>query len=330
MDEKHANGRTWNGYVCPACRMVFRVSADFGGTQVICPSCRELLQLPKTPDELQPLTAPGAPAPPAAEAHARKPIVATSEEEKTEFRNMLSTGGGRVSLLLIILTPVAAALVVLILFPLRPSAVPPDLPVPEPRIARPDLTNPALGEEIPTPPTTSAVTGDLVTPPPVLANEEPAPQAAADQAMAPPPPPAFVPEPEPMPAPEAPPAPPAARTPVLIHSVASGQTLADISLLYGIAIDEIRQSNALENDAPNPGRKLKIPGGVAPAPKAVIANTAPQQPATSRFHTVTTGDTLERIARKYRVKPRDLMQANRMKTDVVQLGRKLVIPPAAP
>jgi LysM repeat protein len=139
------------------------------------------------------------------------------------------------------------------------------------------------------------------------------------------PPPAVQPEPE-----------TAAATPAeLVHTVVRGDTLNKISRKYQVSAATIKKANGMKTDAVMLGQKLKIPGAVAPAvepePAKVVETPAPA-PATqaARSHTVVRGDTLERIARKYGVEARAIMQANRMKNDVVQLGRKLVIPPAQP
>lgn len=46
------------------------------------------------------------------------------------------------------------------------------------------------------------------------------------------------------------------------------------------------------------------------------------------IHTVVAGDTLSGISSKYRVPIAEIKQANSMTSDVVVLGRKMVIPPA--
>jgi|DewCreStandDraft_4_1066084.scaffolds.fasta_scaffold217949_2 LysM repeat protein len=62
-------------------------------------------------------------------------------------------------------------------------------------------------------------------------------------------------------------------------------------------------------------------GSVNPA----AAPASPNAPA--RIHTVVAGDTLSGISAKYKVPMASIKAANRMTTDVVVLGRKMVIPP---
>jgi len=47
--------RRWDAYVCPACRLVFRIPSDHDGKGVVCPSCRRLLKLPGEDDNVPPL-----------------------------------------------------------------------------------------------------------------------------------------------------------------------------------------------------------------------------------------------------------------------------------
>ncbi|HEX6071291.1 MAG TPA: LysM peptidoglycan-binding domain-containing protein, partial [Longimicrobiaceae bacterium] len=66
------------------------------------------------------------------------------------------------------------------------------------------------------------------------------------------------------------------------------------------------------------GTVLRIPAaGTTPAAAA---------PAATRIHTVTRGDTLFGIARRYGVSAAAIRTANRLTDDVVRLGQTLVIP----
>lgn len=73
-----------------------------------------------------------------------------------------------------------------------------------------------------------------------------------------------------------------------------------------------------------------VPANPAIAP--VTRPVAPVVPATSHgaaiIHVVVAGDTLSGIAAKYKVPSAMIKEANRMTTDTVVLGRKMVIPPA--
>ncbi|MGA0854406.1 MAG: LysM peptidoglycan-binding domain-containing protein [Luteolibacter sp.] len=67
----------------------------------------------------------------------------------------------------------------------------------------------------------------------------------------------------------------------------------------------------------------------APEPSATTAPPAPPSSpyGAATIHTVVAGDTLSGISAKYKIPADSIRQANRMTSDVVILGRKMVIPP---
>lgn len=72
------------------------------------------------------------------------------------------------------------------------------------------------------------------------------------------------------------------------------------------------------------------PTAAAPGIPAVpAAPTAPAPPANGAaiIHSVVAGDTLSGLSAKYKIPSASIKQANRMTTDTVVLGRKMVIPP---
>lgn len=86
------------------------------------------------------------------------------------------------------------------------------------------------------------------------------------------------------------------------HLVRSGETLASVSRLYGIPVETLRRANGMTGDMlyagyrlllddPNPGRAL--PTGSTGAPAATTAD------GEVVFHTVKSGETLARIAKRY-------------------------------
>jgi LysM repeat protein len=346
VETEQAKGRIWNGYVCPGCRNVFRVAADFAGDEVMCPSCKETLRLPKKPDEIPPLSAPlqltpPAPAAPAEEDPTRGAVDAPA------WRTLFSTPGGRKKLALALGLPLLLVAVVLMFLPAEKT----------PNAGKSSATPPAIGTESPAAPlpeTDASQIADLIPkgseivpppepPPPALPGQaDPAQLAEASKEAKANGPLVEVPTPidpehglvQAVPAnpPVEPPpvAPDGTDEPaVMIHTVTRGDTLTKISDTYRVPIDVIRQANQLKNDTVRLGQQLRIPGA-APQPSApppVAENTSPPP---TRHHTVVRGDTLTSIARKYAVDPKAIIRANGMKNEVVRLGAKLVIPPADP
>jgi len=83
---------------------------------------------------------------------------------------------------------------------------------------------------------------------------------------------------------------------------------------------------AYEESAPAgvPGAATGKPGAARPA-AALPVESATNGAAT--LHVVVAGDTLGKISKQYKVPITSLKQANHMTSDIVVLGRKMVIPP---
>jgi LysM repeat protein len=100
-----------------------------------------------------------------------------------------------------------------------------------------------------------------------------------------------------------------------MHTVAWGDTVLDIAMLYGVSIDELRELNGIADNAIYIGQVLKIP--------------AQNVPAGAQQYTVQYGDSLYSIATAFGIDLEDLMQANNMTNGYyLQVGQTLVIPTA--
>lgn len=296
VDEDKTKGRTWNGYVCPGCRTVFRVAADFIGADVMCPSCQETLRLPKTPEEVPPhtvgpekTTTQASASIPSKRAKLAKPIRPADRPQNTApsvRRAMPSATNRRLKLTLALLLPLTVIAGVLLLFPPKEST--PDKAVLEnaPPV-HPETTPP----EKPTP-----------LPPPIAVSEMPVPAPPA------------LPEPEETPVTEF----------ALVQPVPEPVALSTEPVTEPVTAVETLETGLVE----------AIPATPEPAPAQPAAPAAARpEPETAAapaklVHTVVRGDTLTKLSRRYRVTPQQIMQANGMKNDVVRLGRKLVIPAA--
>jgi murein DD-endopeptidase MepM/ murein hydrolase activator NlpD len=126
-----------------------------------------------------------------------------------------------------------------------------------------------------------------------------------------------------------------------VVTVGPGDTVAALSRRYGVSMTAIIKANKLAS--PNSlkiGQQIVIPGrgGAAPVqaaarPAAPAAVPAAPSPATSYggFHIAGPGDTLHKVARRYRVSVTDLARANRLSTNTqLKLGDRLAIPANVP
>jgi murein DD-endopeptidase MepM/ murein hydrolase activator NlpD len=136
------------------------------------------------------------------------------------------------------------------------------------------------------------------------------------------------------------PQPQAARS--MTVTIAPGETLAILSRRHGVSIAALIKANGLA--APNNlkiGQQIIIPGKAVVAAPAAPPVAAPAQakapaavPATASyggFHIAGPGDTLAKIANRYRVSVADLAKVNRITPQTqVKLGDRLNIPAPAP
>jgi len=111
------------------------------------------------------------------------------------------------------------------------------------------------------------------------------------------------------------------RPPASAYGVADyGQPVADANSIYDTPA-AYEETGVL----PDPAAAATTP---TPSPYAAV-QTAPSAPSNCAaiIHTVVAGDTLSGISSKYKVPSAAIKQANNMSSDIVVLGRKMVIPP---
>jgi LysM repeat protein len=106
-------------------------------------------------------------------------------------------------------------------------------------------------------------------------------------------------------------------------SAANPAAVADANPVYDTpAAYEETSGNAVNPAVPS------VPAGpAAPTTPATPATPTGPSNGAATIHTVVAGDTLSGISAKYKVPAASIKQANRMTTDTVVLGRKMVIPP---
>jgi membrane-bound lytic murein transglycosylase D len=105
------------------------------------------------------------------------------------------------------------------------------------------------------------------------------------------------------------------------HRVRRGDTLWSIAKTHGVSLDRLATTNGLSrNGTLTVGQTLKIPG------TATLASTNPDAVSPSAVtYIVRAGDTLGRIASKFRVSLSDLLGWNSLSTNVIKPGQRLVM-----
>lgn len=107
----------------------------------------------------------------------------------------------------------------------------------------------------------------------------------------------------------------------ITHIVQEGDTLSSIAFKYGTTVQEIQAFNDLITTTIYADQVLSIPMN----PVELPTPTAPV-PGTSLIHTVSSDETLSHLAEKYGVSVDDIMDANSLTSEIIQIGWDLVIP----
>lgn len=114
----------------------------------------------------------------------------------------------------------------------------------------------------------------------------------------------------------------------LYHTVRRGETLSRIAGRYGVEMYDLKRWNHLRNNKVLKGKRLVIfkeQPKVVKKPAAALAK-APSQPKYKlRYHRVQAGDTLSTIAERYGIGVSRLKKLNRLKTNTVRRGQKLIV-----
>ncbi len=119
-------------------------------------------------------------------------------------------------------------------------------------------------------------------------------------------------------------------TPDIIYVVQAGDTLSSIALRYGLNMVQLATANGVIN--PNliyVGQRLKVPHLVGKQTPAASPTTSAATPTTEakRLHTVSSGETLYRIATQYGTTVTALVTANDLAdAGLIYTGQQLVIP----
>lgn len=114
------------------------------------------------------------------------------------------------------------------------------------------------------------------------------------------------------------------KIPVQVHIVESGDTFWKISQLYQVSISDIKLYNNKTTDIINIGEKLLISN------KNVSLTTSSASTINTvnvdTYYFVKSGDTLWKVAQLYQVSTTDIKTVNKLASDIIYVGQKLLIP----
>lgn len=107
------------------------------------------------------------------------------------------------------------------------------------------------------------------------------------------------------------------------YVVQAGDQLLRIARKFGVTLAALKSANGLTSDVIVPGQVLYIP---TPPPSSATPRATATLSGNNVYYTVKTGDTLTRIAAMYGVTTSAIKSANGLTSDVVRLGKTLLIP----
>lgn len=105
------------------------------------------------------------------------------------------------------------------------------------------------------------------------------------------------------------------------HTVKSGESLWSISQQYGVSVDEIKQSNNINNNMVFPGQVIEIGGSSSQESGSTSNNTS-----NGSSHTVQSGESLNIIANQYGVSVDEIIAANNLNGYLIHPNQTLTIP----
>ncbi|WGD89347.2 peptidoglycan endopeptidase LytF [Bacillus subtilis] len=109
------------------------------------------------------------------------------------------------------------------------------------------------------------------------------------------------------------------------YTVKSGDSLWKIANNYNLSVQQIRNINNLKSDVLYVGQVLKLTGKASSGSSSSSSSSSNASSGTTTTYTVKSGDSLWVIAQKFNVTAQQIREKNNLKTDVLQVGQKLVI-----
>jgi len=111
-----------------------------------------------------------------------------------------------------------------------------------------------------------------------------------------------------------------------VHIVKRGENLSIIAKKYHVSVKQLKSWNNLKSDNLSIGQKLIVYNSGAPMAQA--GNTAPVERSTTQtVHVVKSGETLGKIAAKYKCTVTDLKKWNNLSSTTIKVGQRLKVYP---
>jgi len=110
------------------------------------------------------------------------------------------------------------------------------------------------------------------------------------------------------------------------YTVKKGDTLSHIARNNSLSVNELKKLNGLKSDLIFPNQKLTL-SNTKDAGKTTETKPATQPTSTTKTstYTIVSGDTLSAIAQKHKISLGDLKSWNKLNSDLIYPGQKLVV-----
>lgn len=105
------------------------------------------------------------------------------------------------------------------------------------------------------------------------------------------------------------------------HTVKAGETLFSISKSYNTSVDKVMEWNNLTSNTISVGQRLIVDPGA----KAEEVAKEKKQKQAGKIHTVSSGESLYSISKKYGVSIGQIKELNDLRGNTINIGQKLVI-----
>lgn len=106
------------------------------------------------------------------------------------------------------------------------------------------------------------------------------------------------------------------------YTVKAGDNLTGIAEKFDVTVTNLKEWNNLDSDVIYEGQVLKLYASKESTKKD---NKEKKEKSKTVYYTVKKGDTLAKIADKYNVSVSDLKKWNKLKSDIIEIGQKLVV-----
>ncbi len=121
---------------------------------------------------------------------------------------------------------------------------------------------------------------------------------------------------------------------VKVYRVQKGDSLWSIARKHNLTLDSLLSANDIDKEATlSIGQEIFLPvagGGEAPSSTPLITPEEPVPVSTgAEVHVVRRGDTLSGIAKSYGMSVNAIRDANNLRSDLIQIGQRLLVPGAA-